>query len=144
MDLFNYKVLKTRVIDGDTVDVTIDLGFKVNVNVVLRMSGYDAPELRTSSLIEKEAALRVLAFLEGVLLRQANNLFVRSAKIPNRADIYDRYSAELFYFDTDTRVYHSINDMVLNFMINYGLTKAAIRAKELEVAAAAATPVPNP
>lgn len=51
--MYEYGINITRVVDGDTVDGTIDLGFNVSVNVRVRLAGIDAPESRTSNPEEK-------------------------------------------------------------------------------------------
>lgn len=43
----------TRIVDGDTVDVVVDLGFKIHHKVRVRFDGYDAPEVRTKDKAEK-------------------------------------------------------------------------------------------
>ena len=57
MEKYNYDVEITRVVDGDTVDVMIDLGFKTHVKRRVRMHGINAPEFRTRDLEEKERGL---------------------------------------------------------------------------------------
>lgn len=42
-----YRATVVRVIDGDTIDVTIDLGFRVNISTRLRLAHIDTPELST-------------------------------------------------------------------------------------------------
>ena len=60
------KVL--RVVDGDTIDAQIDLGFKVHHNVRVRLYGINAPESRTRDLEEKArgkaASARVAELLD--------------------------------------------------------------------------------
>jgi len=52
--MFEYKVKVTRVVDGDTVDVDIDLGFKIWLRGErVRLMGIDTPESRTSNKWEK-------------------------------------------------------------------------------------------
>ena len=52
--MYEYNCKMVRVVDGDTVDVDIDLGFGVWMrNQRIRMYGIDAPESRTSDPIEK-------------------------------------------------------------------------------------------
>lgn len=52
--MYQYKAIITRVIDGDTVDVDIDLGFEVWLrNQRIRLYGIDTPESRTSDKVEK-------------------------------------------------------------------------------------------
>lgn len=63
---YNCKVL--RVVDGDTVDVDIDLGFSVVLrNQRIRLLGIDAPESRTRDLEEKKLGKNATRFLEGIL-----------------------------------------------------------------------------
>ena len=52
--MYQYKAIITRVIDGDTVDVDIDLGFEVWLKKQrIRLYGIDTPESRTSDKVEK-------------------------------------------------------------------------------------------
>ena len=52
--MYQYKAIITKVIDGDTVDVDIDLGFEVWLkNQRIRLYGIDTPESRTSDKVEK-------------------------------------------------------------------------------------------
>ena len=56
--MFEYKVKVTRVVDGDTVDVDIDLGFKIWLRGErVRLMGIDTPESRTRDLEEKKFGL---------------------------------------------------------------------------------------
>ena len=52
---YNFRVTKiNRVVDGDTIDVTIDLGFDLYKKERVRVAGVDTPEKRTRDLEEKE------------------------------------------------------------------------------------------
>ena len=69
--MYNYKVKKiNRVIDGDTVDLDIDLGFSITVSHRVRLKGVDAAETRTLDLEEKEKGLAAKAWLEEQLSRE--------------------------------------------------------------------------
>lgn len=58
MDLYTYQVVIDRVVDGDTVDVDIDLGFGTWLKSQrVRLNGVDTPETRTRDLMEKDAGL---------------------------------------------------------------------------------------
>ena len=67
--MYNYKISLLRVIDGDTIDAEIDLGFDIKVKKRIRFAGINAPESRTKDLEEKARGLaaknRVKALLEG-------------------------------------------------------------------------------
>ena len=52
---YNFRVIEiNRVVDGDTIDVTIDLGFDLYKKERVRVAGVDTPEKRTRDLEEKE------------------------------------------------------------------------------------------
>ena len=51
--MFDYQCKLLRVVDGDTIDVNIDLGFSVWHKARVRMLGIDTPESRTRNLAEK-------------------------------------------------------------------------------------------
>ena len=55
--MYEYKATIRRVVDGDTVDVTLDLGFNILYNSRIRLHGIDAPESRTRDLEEKARGL---------------------------------------------------------------------------------------
>tara|TARA_R110002020_G_scaffold240658_2_gene453687 strand:+ start:9373 stop:9711 length:339 start_codon:yes stop_codon:yes gene_type:complete len=59
--MWEYHAEVLRVVDGDTVDVRVDLGFKVHFNVRVRLHGLNAPESRTR---DKEEKIRGLAAKE--------------------------------------------------------------------------------
>ena len=63
--MFEYNCVITRVVDGDTVDVDIDLGFDVWLKKQrIRLYGVDTPESRTRDLEEKKYGLAAKAFVE--------------------------------------------------------------------------------
>ena len=55
------------IIDGDTLDCLIDLGYDIHLALRLRLHGIDTPESRTRRLEEKAMGLRSKAYLRGVL-----------------------------------------------------------------------------
>jgi micrococcal nuclease len=52
--MYEYNCKLRRVVDGDTIDVEVDLGFDVWVHERVRMYGINTPESRTTDLWEKE------------------------------------------------------------------------------------------
>ena len=55
---YNFRVVSIdRVVDGDTIDVTIDLGFDLYKKERVRVAGVDTPEKRTRDLDEKELGI---------------------------------------------------------------------------------------
>jgi len=65
--MYVYKAKLDRIIDGDTVDAVIDLGFDVSVHKRIRLAGIDTPESRTRDLEEKKRGLASKARLEEML-----------------------------------------------------------------------------
>ena len=67
--MYNYKINLLRVVDGDTIDAEIDLGFDIKVKKRIRFLGINTPESRTRNLEEKARGLaakdRVKQLLEG-------------------------------------------------------------------------------
>ena len=52
--MYNYNATCVRVIDGDTIDADIDLGFSVKIKKRIRLAGINAPESRTRNLAERK------------------------------------------------------------------------------------------
>ena len=66
--MYEYNVKILKVIDGDTVDVDIDLGFGVWLHKErVRLFGIDTPESRTRDLEEKKYGLAAKEYLTGML-----------------------------------------------------------------------------
>lgn len=59
-DLYCYKAEVTRIIDGDTIDVTLDMGFRTYCRQRLRLLGFDAPERGQPGFQESTEALTQL------------------------------------------------------------------------------------
>ena len=54
-----------RVVDGDTLDLDIDLGFHITLSERVRLMGIDTPETRTRNLVEKADGLKAKEFVIG-------------------------------------------------------------------------------
>ncbi len=62
---YNFRVIKiNRVVDGDTIDVTIDLGFDLYKKERVRVAGIDTPEKRTRNLEEKALGIDATNWLK--------------------------------------------------------------------------------
>ena len=62
---YNFRVIEiNRVVDGDTIDVTIDLGFDLYKKERVRVAGVDTPEKRTRDLEEKELGIDATNWLK--------------------------------------------------------------------------------
>jgi len=124
MELYTYRIVSVdRIVDGDTVDLTIDLGFCTTVKWRFRMDGYDAPEIwRPITKAEYDGAVLVTKELESLL--KNSELYLKSSKYP---EIYARWGATIFYKDSRGDLV-SINDLMIKFINDGNLTKSDLRA----------------
>ena len=95
IEKYNYNVEVKRVVDGDTVDVIIDLGFNTFIKRRIRMHGIDAPESRTRDKAEKVLGLASTERLKEII--GENNIVMKSWGKGK----YGRILGELFG-ETDT------------------------------------------
>ena len=78
--MYEYAVKEiTKVIDGDTVDVVIDLGFNLSKKERVRLAGIDTPESRTRDAEEKVFGLEAKAYLK-TRLENCEKLIVKTEK----------------------------------------------------------------
>ena len=77
---FSYRVNKViKVVDGDTIDVMLDLGFDIMYKSRVRLFGIDTPESRTSDKTEKKYGLMSKKFLQDEL-KSASKLSIKTYK----------------------------------------------------------------
>ena len=77
--MYTYKAKLDRVIDGDTIDANINLGFDITVHKRIRLAGIDSPESRTRDLEEKKRGMASKARLIEWL--DKGNLVVESKEV---------------------------------------------------------------
>jgi micrococcal nuclease len=94
---YTAKVLK--VIDGDTLDVMIDLGFSIHHKARVRLYGVNTPESRTKDLAEKQMGLKAKSFTTDWTARHST-VFLKT--IAGKDDKYGRVLA-LIYSDKDVK-----------------------------------------
>ena len=70
--MYNYNAKCIRVVDGDTIDAEIDLGFDIKVTKRIRLGGINAPESRTRNKVEKKLGLAAKERLKEMLEGAAN------------------------------------------------------------------------
>jgi micrococcal nuclease len=76
--MFEYNATVTKVVDGDTIDAMVDLGFGTWKKVRIRMHGINAPESRTRDLEEKKKGLAAKARLIEMLEENENHFVLIS------------------------------------------------------------------
>jgi micrococcal nuclease len=93
--LYTYRIKKvTKIVDGDTIDVEIDLGFNISYSQRVRLAGIDTPESRTKDKVEKELGLESKKKLSD-LVSQANLIVIKTEK-PNSTEKYGRVLGWLY------------------------------------------------
>ena len=98
MDLdmrYLYDAELIRVVDGDTVDAWIDLGFDITIRRRIRLWGIDAPEMRTRGLQEKAEGFAAKDRLIEILELNHGTFAVRSVGV----DKYGRCLGEIYIQD---------------------------------------------
>ena len=78
--MFEYRVKITRVVDGDTVDAELDLGFNIKYKERIRLMGIDTPESRTRNKVEKKLGLKSKARLKELISEHKGNIILTTAK----------------------------------------------------------------
>lgn len=91
---YAYRATLVRVVDGDTVDLEMDLGFRITHALRVRLLGIDAPELRGATR-EAGAAARDALHAMVAPASEGGALLVRTHK-GDRRDGFGRYLATLF------------------------------------------------
>ena len=77
---FSYRVKRViKVIDGDTIDVILDMGFDILLKQRVRLFGIDTPESRTRDLEEKKYGLKSKKFLQEKL-KNAKRILIKTHK----------------------------------------------------------------
>jgi len=75
--MYTYNAKLDRVVDGDTIDALVDLGFNTWKKVRIRMMGIDAPESRTRDLEEKKLGLAAKDRLKTILELNDNKCILK-------------------------------------------------------------------
>jgi micrococcal nuclease len=93
--MYEYRVKKvTGVVDGDTIDVELDLGFNISYSQRVRLAGIDTPESRTTDKKEKALGLESKQRLKDVLSK-AQVVVIRT-ELPDSSEKYGRILGWLF------------------------------------------------
>ena len=87
--MYEYFVEEVKnVVDGDTIDVVIDLGFDILFASRVRLAGIDTPESRTTDKAEKALGIEAKEYLKKQL-KDAKSVVIRTEKM-NSAEKYGR------------------------------------------------------
>jgi len=94
--MYEYKCKLLRIVDGDTIDVDIDLGFSIHQKNRIRLSGIDTPEIRTRDTVEKKRGFAAKNRLAELLPEE----FIIRTKYDNRGK-YGRVLGTLIVDDVN-------------------------------------------
>ena len=109
---YNFRVISIdKVVDGDTIDVTIDLGFDLYKKERVRVAGVDTPEKRTRNLEEKALGLDATAWIKDHLegaIDGDDDLIIRT-ELDGGVGKYGRLLGWLYIGDSDL----SLNEQMI-------------------------------
>jgi len=107
--MYEYRIKKVlKVVDGDTIDVDIDLGFNISYTQRVRLAGIDTPESRTKDAKEKALGLEVKEKLKKAI-DAAKDVVVKT-ELPDSSEKYGRILGWV-YLDGSAK---SINEQLID------------------------------
>ena len=107
--MYEYRVKKVlKVVDGDTIDVDIDLGFNISYYQRVRLAGIDTPESRTTDKKEKELGLEVKDKLKKAI-DAATSVVIKTEK-PDSSEKYGRILGWVFLDDNKVSINQTLID----------------------------------
>ena len=107
--MYEYSCQVKRVVDGDTMDVVLDLGFDILHKCRVRLSGIDTPESRTRNLDEKARGLLSKAFLKESI---KGKKVVLKTKLKDSRGKFGRVIAEV-WAELEEGSLRNINDLMI-------------------------------
>ena len=111
MDKYIYRAKLDRVVDGDTVDALIDVGFDIWFKKRIRFKGVDTWESRTRNLEEKALGLKAKARTKELLEKVSSKSGYFSIKSYGLGK-YGRVLADIFIMDKDCKQWN-VNETLI-------------------------------
>lgn len=131
--MHEYRCTIKRVVDGDTVDIDIDLGFGIWVhNERVRLYGIDTPESRTRDLEEKKAGIYAKQCVE-TFLPVGSTQTLKTYK--DKVGKYGRILGEFVIYDPEQDRQTTINEYMIRNKIGvayFGKSKDDIKQEQLD------------
>jgi len=107
-DPYIYRIKQiTKVVDGDTIDADIDLGFDISLSKRIRLAAVDTPESRTADANEKKYGIESKEWLKHKV-ENAKNILIKT-ELPDSTEKYGRIIGHLFINDQET----SLNNQMI-------------------------------
>ncbi len=108
-DPYIYRVKQVlKVVDGDTIDADIDLGFDISLTKRVRLAGIDTPESRTTDKREKALGLESKDWLKN-RLEFAKDILIKT-QLPDSTEKYGRILGKLYINSEET----SLNEQMID------------------------------
>jgi micrococcal nuclease len=93
--MYQYRATVIRWVDGDTVEVSVDLGFRIFHQTLLRLAGINTPEIHSADPVEREAAIK--AMLRASELAPLGGKVIVETSKPDSRDKYGRWLGDVNY-----------------------------------------------
>lgn len=94
--MYEYKAVVTRVVDGDTFDAEVDVGFSITINHRFRLVNIDTPETwRPKTEAERAHGEKATEFVKKLV--EGKEVILNTSKL----GIYGRYDADVVFFDSE-------------------------------------------
>jgi micrococcal nuclease len=111
--MYRYKARLVRVVDGDTLDAMIDLGFSTWVKKRIRLAGIDAYESRTRNKVEKKKGLAAKAKLKEILENCGNEFSLISLGVGKYGRCLGEIQLTKNYLRTEKYYGKSVNEFLV-------------------------------
>ena len=124
--MYEYKCEVTRVVDGDTIDCILDLGFSILHKCRVRLYGIDTPESRTRDLDEKARGKLASKFLEDSI-KNGTEIILRS-ELKDSKGKYGRVLGSIVVDDLDINQAMVAQNLAVKY---FGQSKADVEAEHM-------------
>ncbi len=116
--MYKYKAKVERVIDGDTLEVTIDLGFKITTFQKLRLAGINTPETYNVKKDSEEYQKGMLAknYVEKRITENNNMILIETEKVPEK---YGRYVTKVWFENQEKTLNDELVENGLAIYVKY-------------------------
>ncbi len=116
--MYQYKAKVERVVDGDTIDLIIDLGFKITTNQRIRLAGIDTPEIYSvkKGSDEYNKGVEAKTFVEERVAANKNRVMVETEKFTGK---YGRYIGTIILDDNNQTLNDELVEKGYAARVNY-------------------------
>ena len=125
---FSYRINKvTKVVDGDTIDVLLDMGFDIKYKSRVRLFGIDTPESRTRNKEEKVRGLLSKVYLKDAI-KKAKKLTIKTHK-GSETGKFGRILGEIFADGINLNLKMCTEGYAVQY---YGQNKSLVEAEHIK------------